>query len=52
VPDRFTLEIIYGYPTDAYKASWYPGMQLSISTMVRFETRDYFEILRALTFVA
>ena len=51
LPDRFTLEIVYSNPVDAYRASWYPGMQHPAPQTVRFDTTDYFEVLRAIRFV-
>ena len=51
LPDRFTLEIVYNNPVDAYRASWYPGMQHPAPQTVRFDTADYFEVLRAIRFV-
>ena len=38
LPDRFTLEIVYNNPVDAYRASWYPGMQHPAPQTVRFDT--------------
>lgn len=52
LPRRFTLEIEYSNPVNAYKASWYPGAKHIGNRMVRVETRDYFEVARALKFVA
>jgi D-amino peptidase len=51
LPERFTLEIAYNNPVDAYRASWYPGMQHPAPQKVRFETTAYFEVLRAIRFV-
>jgi D-amino peptidase len=51
LPDRFTLEIVYNNPVDAYRASWYPGMQHPAPQTVRLDTADYFEVLRAIRFV-
>lgn len=51
LPDRFVLEITYSTPVDAYRASWYPGMEHPSPLVVRFETEAYFEVLRALRFV-
>ena len=52
LPERFTLEIKYTTPIDAYRASWYPGARLAEARVVRFESADYFEILRAIKFMA
>ena len=51
LPDRFLLEIAYNNPIDAYRASWYPGMRHSGEQTVSFETKEYFEVLRAIRFV-
>ncbi len=50
LPSAFTLEISFNNPTDAYAASWYPGVQHIGRRTIRFETRDYFEVLRAVKF--
>ncbi|HNB28601.1 MAG TPA: M55 family metallopeptidase [Alphaproteobacteria bacterium] len=52
LPKRFTLEVEYSNPVNAYKASWYPGAKHIGNRKVRFETRDYFEVARALKFIA
>ncbi|HEY7688966.1 MAG TPA: M55 family metallopeptidase [Dongiaceae bacterium] len=52
LPKKFTLDVTYANPTDAYRASWYPGARHVGQRTVRFESRDYFEILRALRFIA
>jgi D-amino peptidase len=52
LPKRFVLEIEYSNPVNAYKASWYPGVKHIGNRTIRFETRDYFEVARALKFVA
>ena len=52
LPKRFTLDVTYANPTDAYRASWYPGAKHVGQRTVRLETRDYFEVLRALRFIA
>ena len=51
LPEALILEITYGNPVDAYGASWYPGMTKTGPQTVRFETRSYFEVLRAIRFV-
>jgi D-amino peptidase len=51
LPESFVLEIKYSNPVQAYKSSWYPGARHVGSQTVRLETRDYFEVLRALRFV-
>jgi D-amino peptidase len=52
LPDSFTLEIEFNNPVKAYKSSWYPGCKHSGERTIRFETRDYFEVMRALKFIA
>jgi D-amino peptidase len=51
LPESFKLEIAYATPVEAYRASWYPGVQHSAPRTVELETHDYFEVLRALQFV-
>jgi D-amino peptidase len=51
LPKEFMLEIIYGDPVTAHRMSFYPGMEHVGGRTVRLETRDYFEILRAIQFV-
>ncbi|MFO1055515.1 MAG: M55 family metallopeptidase [Dongiaceae bacterium] len=51
LPDTISLEITYTNPVDAYRASWYPGMQHAAPQTVRFEATSYFEVLRAIRFV-
>jgi D-amino peptidase len=52
LPKHFVLEIKYTTPIDAYRASWYPGARLSAPRTVQFESDDYFEVLRAIKFMA
>ncbi len=52
LPKRFVLEVEYSNPVNAYKASWYPGAKHIGNRTIRLETRDYFEVARALKFVA
>jgi D-amino peptidase len=51
LPKEFMLEIIYGDPVTAHRMSFYPGMEHVGGRTIRLETRDYFEVLRALQFV-
>lgn len=51
LPEAFTLEVTYNNPVDAYGASWYPGMTKTGPQTVRFESKSYFEVLRAIHFV-
>ena len=52
LPKHFTLEIKYTTPVDAYRASWYPGARLAAPRTVQFDSDDYFEVLRAIKFMA
>jgi len=52
LPKHFVLEIKYTTPVDAYRASWYPGAKLGAPRTVQFESDDYFEVLRAIKFMA
>ncbi|GAB2179359.1 M55 family metallopeptidase [Dongia sp. agr-C8] len=52
LPKHFTLEIKFTTPVDAYRASWYPGAKLAEPRVVRFLSNDYFEVLRAIKFMA
>jgi D-amino peptidase len=51
MPDSFTLDVTLVGPTKAYEASWYPGARHVGGQTVRLETKDYFEVLRALQFI-
>jgi len=51
VPDITVLEVVFNNPTDAYRASWYPGAKHIGNRTVQFANRDYFEIMRAQKFI-
>lgn len=51
LPDRFEVEILYKDNRLAYKTSFYPGARLEGTHTVRFESSDYFDVLRFLTFM-
>ncbi len=51
LPSAFTLDVTFNNPTDAYGASWYPGARHIGNRTVRFESSDYFEVLRAIKFI-
>jgi D-amino peptidase len=51
VPKRSVIEIAYNDPVTAYRMGWYPGAKHIGNRTIRFETADYFEILRMLNFV-
>jgi D-amino peptidase len=50
LPDHFDLEITYREHSKAYRNSFYPGARLLGARTVRFETHDYFEVLRFMLF--
>ncbi|MCB1378504.1 MAG: M55 family metallopeptidase [Alphaproteobacteria bacterium] len=51
VPERTILEITYGDPNLAYRHSWYPGAEHAGNRTIRFETGNYFDVLRMLNYV-
>jgi D-amino peptidase len=51
LPKTFHVEVIYKEHPAAYKASFYPGASLKEPHAIAFETNDYFEVLRLLSFV-
>ena len=51
LPKRFALEIGYKYHGDAYKNSFYPGAAQNSPKSILFKTNDYFEIMRATSFL-
>lgn len=51
MPARFSVEIKYKDQTEAYKASFYPGARLKEPHTIRFDSKDYFEVMRMLLFV-
>lgn len=51
MPERFELVIEYVNPVDAYRLSFYPGARHHGPRAVAFETDDFFELQRALTFL-
>ncbi len=51
LPDRFMLELRYKSAGAAYKASFFPGAEQIDTRLLRFETGEYFELLRAVTFI-
>jgi len=52
LPDRFEFELQYKQHPVAYERSFYPSATLVDAHTVRLETDDYFEILRAIRFLA
>lgn len=51
LPNAFKIEVSYVKPQIAYGKSFYPGAVLVGERSVRFESKDYFEVLRFLAFV-
>lgn len=51
LPKKFSLEIGYNYHGDAYKYSFYPGAVQISPKSILFEAEDYFEIMRATSFL-
>lgn len=49
--ESFTLEVEYHKAGRAYRSSHYPGAELVNDTTVRVQTTNYFDVLRALTFI-
>lgn len=47
----FEMVIEFTNPTDAWRASWYPGARLHGPRAVAFASPDFFEILRAIRFL-
>jgi len=51
LPEFFDVEIKYKEHANAYHASFYPGANLKEPHTVQYETTDYIEVLRLLSFV-
>lgn len=51
MPTAFVLDICYRSHLDAYSASFYTGALLTDDVTIRFETDEWFEVLRTLQFV-
>lgn len=51
VPGHTLLEVTYGDPNLAYRHSWYPGASHAGNRTIRFETSNYFDVLRMLNYV-
>ena len=52
LPDNFMVKIRYKDHANALHASFFPGASLKEPHVIEFETDDYFEVLRLLSFVA
>jgi len=50
LPGHFEVEVGYKEHKKAYKMSFYPGARLVEPHVIRFESDDYFEVLRTLMF--
>lgn len=51
LPKEYSLEIRYNFHGNAYKNSFYPGAKQISPKRIVFETKDYFEIMRAISFL-
>jgi D-amino peptidase len=51
MPERFSVEIEYRDHAKAYRSSFYPGASQKSPHAIQFETDDYFEVLRLISFV-
>lgn len=51
MPESFCAELDFTTPGGAYKSSWYPGAELISPCVVRYESDDWFEVIRALRFM-
>ena len=52
LPEYFQFEVEYKHPPLAYKYSFYPGAKLKGEQSVILETNNWFDIIRALLFIA
>jgi len=51
LPDVFTLKIEYKEFKDAYRSAFYPGVEKLSERLLQFNTTDYYEVLRAISFM-
>jgi D-amino peptidase len=51
LPEKFQLEICFSKHDRAYRASFYPGMKQISPKSIMLETNDYFDVLRAISFL-
>ncbi|MGV8984259.1 M55 family metallopeptidase [Clostridium sp.] len=51
LPEKFTVDIEYVNHSKAYRGSFYPGVVQVSPWILRFETSDYFEVLRMILFL-
>ena len=52
LPEHFEFELRYRLHPDAYERSFYPGAELVDAHTIRLASDDWFEILRAIQFLA
>ena len=50
LPSKFEMEILFKDSRKAYKNSFYPGAEMPDVSIIRFRCKDYFDILRFLSF--
>ena len=50
LPEHFSIEVRYRAAYSAYHDGFYPGAQQTDAMTVRFDTQDYFEVLRFMMF--
>jgi D-amino peptidase len=50
LPENFTVDICFKHHPHAYKSSFFPGANLIDPNTIRFETDNYFEVLRLFAF--
>ena len=51
LPERFAVEIEYGNHAQALRSSFYPGASPKSPHAIQFQSDDYFEVLRLISFV-
>lgn len=51
LPKSFSVEIRYKEHFDTFRAAFFPGVKQETSHSIRFDTSDYFEVMRLLSFV-
>lgn len=51
LPERFDVVLTFNNASDAYRSSFYPGVEHSEPCTLRFVSNDYFEVLRAIRFI-
>lgn len=49
--DRFELVVEFTTPVEAYRASWYPGIEHPAPRTLCFQSDDFFEVQRAVRFI-